>query len=110
MPPDRTQGIFLINSSGGWPSFLQFEYGPGDRPAEGIILPPMLAGGRVQLYWAGADGSWDRSRSISLSPPGRAAILPLADLPHWDGSDIRAVRIAFPTPGPVALGAPALLR
>ena len=71
------------------------------KPCRALVEGPRDAGRRP-----GACGSV--SQATPVGPAGRG---PCADrLPHWSGTGVRRLRILFHDPGPVALGAPRLIR
>jgi hypothetical protein len=84
---------------------------PG-RAARALCVP--VAGGPLEIWWAGAAGGWSETRSVRWraadAGPARDWAVPLDRLPHWDPAAVRRVRIVFRTAGPVTVGAPRLLR
>lgn len=110
--PDGLPGRY---QSAGWPGFIEFEFGEPDSSATpgpvSLLLPRIEADQPLQVWWRGADGSWSSALSVTLDPQSPGPVrLRLSDLPHWDGSDARAVRLVVPRRGPIAIEAPTLLR
>ena len=48
--------------------------------------------------------------AFAVGSPVRDWAIPLDRLPHWDPADVRCVRVFIRAAGPVAVGAPRLLR
>lgn len=102
--------------SAGWPAFVEYEMGlsaPGGTDALGLTFEGDAAAGVVEVWWKGEGGKWSGTRSVRLRPqPGPEGdwLLPFDRLPHFDPAEARRVRLLFHAEGPVALGAPKLLR
>jgi hypothetical protein len=86
---------------------------PGGTDALGLTFEGDAAAGVVEVWWKGEGGKWSGTRSVRLRPhPGPEGdwLLPFDRLPHFDPAEARRVRLLFHAEGPVALGAPKLLR
>jgi hypothetical protein len=99
----------------GWRAKLDYEFPTAQAPPTALRLPGLLTRAPFQVWWSGPKGAWSPTRSVTVPPPegGRCEdrVLLLGQLPHWDYTDGRRVRIVFPEPGKFTLaGAPSLLR
>jgi hypothetical protein len=107
--------------SAGWPSFIEFELS-GDDPADAraLTLSGSTPADTIEVWWKPDGQKWSETRSIRLRPhsdPGAdptrsdgAWTLPLDQLPHWDPTGVRRVRLLLHAAGPVAVGEPRLIR
>jgi len=114
MTPSRTPEAYR---SAGWPSYLEFEMvaiNPPD-PAGPFFLsvPARDPNSGLEVWWAPEDGDWSPTRRVRWQANADARVgdwsVPLAALPHWDGSRARRIRLVFRYRGPVAAGPPRLL-
>lgn len=100
----------------GRPSYLEFEISnlkfQTSEPPRALCVP---GGGSLEIWWADESGKWSETRSVRWrTDPARSPedwSIPIDRLPHW-GPDRgpRRVRVAVQEAGPVAVGAPKLLR
>lgn len=102
--------------TGGWPSHLEYDLVAPARTvgsARWLALPVSAPGGGVEVWWDDGRGGWSDGRSIrwhvdASKPQGRIWAVPLDRLPHWDGGQVRKVRVAFRYPGVVFASPPKL--
>jgi hypothetical protein len=102
----------------GWPSSLEYTLSVPSRSvasARWLILPVLAPHGGVEVWWDDGQGLWTEGRSVrwpveSLSPRGGVWGVPLERLPHWNGRDVRRLRVVFTYPGEIAVRPPSLAR
>ena len=97
------------------PAYLEFRLtDDGGREPLAFCLPTGGAPERPLEIWWADDGRWSESRSIRWrpdpSPSPRSWAIPLDRLPHWEPATDRRVRVLIRSKGPIAIGAPRLLR
>ncbi len=101
----------------GWPSDMEFTL---DAPSEQIetarelVLPVNAPDGGVEVWWDDGHDRWTPGRSVHWTvesrPTGVVWALPLDRLPHWDGTQVRRIRVAFRYPGKIYVRPPFLTR
>ncbi len=102
--------------SDGWPSYLEFQFPPGQPSPRALSLPGLPPGKTLELWWSEGDREWTpQDRVVIRVEQSEAAersdwVLPLDRLPQLEAGKLRRVRITVREPGPVAIGSPALLR
>jgi hypothetical protein len=104
----------------GRPAYLEFELTPPEsskRDGPGaprfLCLPCGPSSRPVEIWWTSGSEPWSPSRSVRLGtrprPSPREWVIPLDRVPQWDPNDASRIRIGI-NAGPIALGAPRLLR
>ncbi len=107
------EGRYLAS---GWPSFIEFEWTKTEKPdALALALALALSGSApVDVWWRGDHERWSETRSLRLRlDPAQSfgpRLLPLAELPHWNPSAMRRIRLLYHEAGPIAVAAPRLVR
>jgi hypothetical protein len=104
LEPDGAPGRFRAV---GWLPHADFALAridPGaGGPVRSVRLPWFACDGPVEIWWTGLDGSFSHLRRVVLpyglgdDGDGAARVLRLDALPHFDGTDARALRLVFPT-------------
>lgn len=95
----------------GWASYLEYEFTPDRSKSSALALS---VSGPVELWWSSDGRSWSEARSIRWKVARSGELvdraIPLHAIPHWNGSNVRRVRIAPREAGSIAVGVPRLLR
>ena len=100
----------------GWPSYLEYQFPPGQPTPTALSLPRLPNGKTLELWWSEGGQQWISQERVVIRVdqpevgPRTDWVLPLTSLPELDGGNLRKLRITVREPGPVAIGSPGLLR